>query len=144
MSNINTVVIEGNLTKAAELSRWTNGTAYCKFCIACNESYKDDAGNWVDIPSFFDCMCKGPYAESMSKHLLKGRRITVAGRLKQNRWKDEAGNTKSAVFVKVDNISLAPGSFQPKAHNADAIQNPAPESYSDSEGAEFTDESIPF
>lgn len=114
MGNINSVIIEGNLTKAAELSRWANGTPYCKFCIANNESYKDDQGNWVDIPSFFDCIMKGNYAESMSKHLLKGRRVTVQGRLKQNRWKDENGLNKTAVIIKVDEISLAPGSFQPK------------------------------
>lgn len=114
MSNINSVIIEGNLTKAAELSRWANGTPYCKFCIANNESYKDEQGNWVDIPSFFDCVMKGNYAESMSKHLLKGRWVLVEGRLKQNRWKDEAGNNHYAVVLKVENLRFAPGSFQAK------------------------------
>ena len=120
MSNINSVIIEGNLTKAAELSRWANGTPYCKFCIANNESYKDDQGNWVDIPSFFDCIMKGNYAESMSKHLLKGRRVTVQGRLKQNKWKDENGINKFAIIIKVDEISLSPGSFQSKEQQQDA------------------------
>ena len=114
MSNINQVWLEGNLVKAAELSRWSNGTPYCKFTIANNESYKDDAGNWVDIPSFFDCIMKGNYAESMSKHLLKGRRVSVVGRLKQNKWKDENGNNHFAVIIKVQDVSLAPGSFTPK------------------------------
>ena len=114
MSNINNVIIEGNLVKAAELSHWSNGTPYCKFTIANNESYKDEQGNWVDIPSFFDCILKGNFAESMHKHLLKGRRITVQGRLKQNKWKDENGISKFAVVIKVEELSLAPGSFQPK------------------------------
>lgn len=114
MSNINNVIIEGNLVKAAELSHWSNGTPYCKFTIANNESYKDEQGNWVDIPSFFDCILKGNFAESMHKHLLKGRRITVQGRLKQNKWKDENGNNHFAVVIKVEELSLAPGSFQPK------------------------------
>lgn len=117
MSNINKVIIEGNLTKACELSRWNDGTPYIRFTIANNESYKDKDGNWVDIPSFFDCMCKGAYAESMSKHLLKGRRVTVEGRLKQNRWKDENENGRSAVVIKVQEISLAPGAFQVKENN---------------------------
>ena len=120
MSNINSVIIEGNLTKSAELGHWTNGTAYCRFTIANNESYKDEAGNWVDIPSFFDCVMKGNYAEAMHKHLLKGRHVTVQGRLKQNKWKDENGNSKFAVIIKVDELSLAPGSFQPKEQGADA------------------------
>lgn len=50
----------------------------------------------------------------MHKHLLKGRRVTVQGRLKQNKWKDDNGNSKFAVIIKVDEVSLAPGSFQPK------------------------------
>ena len=125
MGNINRVIIEGNLTKAAELSRWSNGTPYCKFTIANNESYKDDAGNWVDIPSFFDCIMKGNYAEAMHKHLLKGRHVTVEGRLKQNKWKDEAGASKYAVIIKVDEVSLAPGSFQAKEQQQDAGYNGA-------------------
>lgn len=108
MSNINVVVIEGNLTRAAELSRWNDGTPYCKFTIANNESYKDPAGQWKDNVSFIDCMCKGNYAESMSKHLLKGRRVTITGRLKQTRWQDEGGTNRSSITVKVQNISLVP------------------------------------
>lgn len=117
MSNINSVIIEGNLVAAAQLSRWNNGTPYCRFTVANNESYKDNAGTWIDIPSYFDCLMKGAYAESMSKHLLKGRRVTVKGRLKQSRWTDDKGNKRSAVIIKVEEVSLAPGAFQPKENN---------------------------
>lgn len=153
MSNINTVVIEGNLVKAAELSRWNDGTPYCRFTIANNESYKDSAGNWVDITSFFDCMLRGNYGESMSKHLLKGRRVTVTGRLKQNRWKDEAGNIRTAVIIKVQEVSLAPGAFVPKEEGQQSAApsfKPANQSY-DAEpvdyGAaeeDYSDSEIPF
>ena len=151
MSNVNHWIVEGNLTKAAELSRWSNGTPYCKFTIANNESYKDDAGNWVDIPSFFDCVMKGNYAEAMHKHLLKGRWVLVEGRLKQNRWKDEAGVNHYAVILKVENLRFAPGSFQAKeqqeaaSSGADSYQQSAPaaeENYS-SQDFNIPDE-IPF
>lgn len=150
MGNINRVIIEGNLTKSAELGHWTNGTAYCRFTIANNESYKDDVGNWVDIPSFFDCVMKGNYAEAMHKHLFKGRHIIVEGRLKQNKWKDANGVNKFAVIIKVEELSLTPGSFQPKDeqqqggapnfkpanYNQDPVEDYGPvpdENYSDSE-----------
>lgn len=120
MGNINSVIIEGNLTKAAELSRWGNGTPYCRFTIAHNQSYKDDAGNWVDIPSFFDCIMKGNYAEAMHKHLLKGRWVLVEGHLKQNKWKDNSDIKHFAVNIVVDNLRFAPGSFQAKEQGADA------------------------
>ena len=44
MGNINNIVLEGNLTAAATLSRWNDNTAYCRFTIANNESYKDANG----------------------------------------------------------------------------------------------------
>ena len=116
MANINHVIVEGNLTKAAELSRWSDGTPYIRFTIANNEYYKNGNGEYESIPSFFDCQCKGAYAESMSRYLLKGRRITVEGRLKQQRWTDDQGVKHSAVVVRVKEISLSPfgnNSFRP-------------------------------
>ena len=152
MSNINLVVIEGNLVKAAELSRWSNGTPYCKFTIANNESYKDEAGNWTDIPSYFDCIIKGNYGESMHKHLLKGRRVSVTGRLKQNKWKDESGVSHFAVVIKVQEVSLAPGNFTPKEQQPGAAPSFKPAEYDqqpeENYGApmdeNYTDSDIPF
>lgn len=133
MSNINEIILEGNLTRAAELSRWGNGTPYCKFTIASNKSYKDKDGNWIEYTNFIDCILIGPYAETSSKNLLKGRHITVVGSIRQNRWKDENGNNKSAIAIDVDKISYTPGSFQPKEQ-----QQPAP-----ANGAANYDQQIP-
>ena len=125
MANVNIAVVEGNLTQAATLSRWGDGTAYCRFTVANNEYYKKGE-KYESIPSFFDCQVKGPYAEAMAKHLLKGRRVTVTGRLKQNRWTDEQGIKHSAVFIKVSEISLAPfgnNSFRPNQQTGQQNDN---------------------
>lgn len=106
MANINFVVLEGNLTKAAELSFWNDGTPYCKFTIANNEYYKDKDGNYKGIPSYIDCLCKGNYAKAMSEHLFKGRRVIVSGRLKQQTWQSEDGLKHSRIVLKVAEISL--------------------------------------
>lgn len=151
MANINQVVLEGNLVKAAELSRWNDGTPYCRFTLANNESYKDKDGNWIDIPSFIDCVARGAYAESMHKHLLKGRHITITGRLKQSRWTDENGNKHSAICVKVNEISLSPGAFQKEGQGLQQNQNQAPaqNQYQNNEQeydaeADYVDSDIPF
>ena len=143
MANINVVVIEGNLTKAAELSRWQDGTPYIRFTIANNEYYKNQNGEYDSIASFIDCQCKGAYAETMSKHLLKGRRITVTGRLKQHRWKDEQGLSHSAIVVKVSEISLTPQQKTSAESEAQPFQA-VPDV--DSQPADMFDEdtSIPF
>lgn len=108
MGNINIAVVEGNLTRAAELSFWSDGTPYCKFTVANNESWKTAEGNYESIPSYIDCLLKGKYAESMSKYLTRGRRITVTGRLKQQSWTADDGQKHSRIVIKVSEISLAP------------------------------------
>lgn len=148
MGNINHIVIEGNIVKNAELSRWPNGTPYCKFTIAHNKSYKDKDGNWIDIGNFFDCRVNGNYAESMFKYLLKGKHLTVEGELTQSRWKDENGNSHSMIAINVTKLSFAPGSFTPK----DQTQNTAPqfteqppaEQYEPANIEDFSDSDIPF
>ena len=149
--NINSIVLEGNLVKAAELSRFNDGTAFCRFTIANNESYKDQSGNWQDITSYFDCQIKGNYAESMAKHLLKGRRVTVAGRLKQSRWTDENGGKHSAVFIKVQDISPAPLKPNGQQEAPEPQQNYGPQylSYQEQPAEtypqdDFQDSGIPF
>lgn len=152
MANVNVVIIEGNLVQSAELRRWNDGTPYCRFTVANNETYKDQNGNYVNIPSYIDCQIKGNYGEAMSKYLLKGRRVTVTGRLKQNRWKDEQGANHSAVFIKVSEISLGPAlqntdnrEFQ---RAQDAVQNAEAEAMAQSEGVDMFNadsmEEIPF
>ena len=40
MNNLNSVIINGNLTTDCKLERGKNGTAYGGFCIAVNRSVK--------------------------------------------------------------------------------------------------------
>ena len=126
MANINQVVLEGNLTASAVLSRWGDGTPYVRFTIANNEYFKTSEGKYDSIPSYIDCIVKGNYAESMSKYLLKGRHLSVTGRLKQNRWQDEQGNKRSAVVVKVSEISLAPTGNGQHSEQPDNVPMEAP------------------
>ena len=146
MANVNQVVVEGNLVKSAELSRWGDGTPYIRFTIANNEYYKNQQGQYESIPSFIDCQCKGPYAESMRKHLLKGRRITVVGRLKQQRWKDEHDQNHSAIVVKVQEISLAPlQQASSQGYQDQPAYQPEPDYTTEASGDMFDgNEEIPF
>ena len=139
--NINHIVLEGNLTAAATLSHWPNGTAYAKFTIANNRSYKDQNGEWQEIVSFIDCQIKGAYAEAKFKDLLKGKHITVEGRIRQNRWSDDKGN-HSYVFLEVDNISTPPSAFTPKTETPDA--QPVAEPSSEEVFDELDKNQIPF
>lgn len=103
MKHLNVTIIEGNLTKNAELSYFDNQSAYCNFSVANNDGYMDQQGNWVDMVSYFDCQIKGKYAEAMAKHLVKGRAVKVVGKLKQQRWEKD-GQKFSRIIIRVDSL----------------------------------------
>ena len=107
MSDINLVVLEGHLTKNAELSYLQTGTAICKFAIANNKSKKNQAGEYESIASFFDVELWGPYAQAIAPHLTKGRHVTIQGRLSQDRWEKD-GKTNSRIKVTADELKLYP------------------------------------
>lgn len=138
----NIVVIEGRLTRNAEMKSAGNSTV-TTFGIANNQSYKKD-GNWVDNAYFFDCEIWGPFGETMRQYLNKGQKVTVTGQLVQNRWTDTDGKNRSADKIRVKDLSIqfekkqsatpvAPAtpsapdtSFNPEEYEANPYDNTTP------------------
>ena len=90
MNSLNSILLEGNLTKDPQLSKTPKGTPVCTFSVASNRYYKqDDEG--VNEVSFFDVEVWSRLAETCGEHLTKGRGVRVVGRLKQDRWEDPEG-----------------------------------------------------
>lgn len=108
MNQLNSLILEGNLVKDAELSEPAEGFKVCKFSIAVNRWYKNKNDEGVDEVSFFDVEVYGKAAETCHKKGAKGRGVRVVGRLKQNVWKDENGKTVSKVFIVAEHIEYNP------------------------------------
>ncbi len=54
MNNLNSIILEGNLTADPELNHTPSGTAVAKFRLGSNRFYKNGEGDRVDEASFFD------------------------------------------------------------------------------------------
>src|SRR6185369_5357517 len=80
-TNINRVVITGNLTRDPELRSTPGGTSVCILRVAVNSRRKDESGNWVDKPNYFDVTVWGAQGENCAQYLAKGRPVAVDGRL---------------------------------------------------------------
>ena len=75
-SNINRVIITGNLTADPELRSLPSGTSICKLRVACNTRRKDNStGEWVDKPNYFDVTVWGAQGENCARYLSKGRPV---------------------------------------------------------------------
>ena len=97
--DINRVTLVGRLTRDPELRHLPSGTPVLQLGIAVNGRQRDDAGNWVDKPNFFDVKVFGNQAEVLAQHLSKGRRVGVDGRLDWSSWEAQDGSKRSKVEV---------------------------------------------
>lgn len=112
MSDQNSTVLIGRVTKDAEVKYTPSGTAVCKFSIA-NGYRKKSNDQWTDEVNYFEVSMFGKIVESIGKYLTKGRQVCVKGELRQERWQEQ-GNNRSKILVLASTIQLlsAPGQKQ--------------------------------
>lgn len=108
MNNLNSIILEGNLTADPELKSTPNGTAVASFRVGSNRFYKNGMGDRVDEASFFDIEVWSRLAETCSEYLTKGRGVRVVGRLKQDRWTDPDGNHQSRIKIVGEHVEFRP------------------------------------
>ena len=149
-TNINRVVLTGNLTRDPELRSTPSGTSVCGLRVACNTRRKDASGQWVDKPNYFDVTVWGAQGENCAQYLSKGRPVAIDGRLEWREWEAKDGSGKrQSVDIIADSVQFLGGPqggeengsrFTPKsdvpAHTADFQPAPA--------GGGSTDDDIPF
>lgn len=126
--NINTVVIAGRTTKDPEIKVTPSGTAVLSLSLAVNDTKKNAQGEWEEIANFFDCVLFGERAERIAQYITKGSKLTINGRLHQNRWQAQDGTNRSSVSIIVQDLELPPRS-QPQGTGegyADYTQPPQP------------------
>jgi len=104
---INKVVITGNLTRDPEL-RQAGTTTVLTFGIAVNERFKNSqTDEWEDRPNFFDVLIWGKRGEGLSRHLTKGMKIAIEGKLRWSQWEDKDTKQKrSKVEIVADNVDF--------------------------------------
>jgi single-strand DNA-binding protein len=107
-SNINVVVITGNLTQDPELRHLGSGTAVCELRVAVNSRRKDGStGEWVDKPNYFNVTVWGAQGENCANYLSKGRPVAVEGRLDWREWEaKEGGGKRQAVQIVANSVQF--------------------------------------
>lgn len=104
--SINRVIISGNLTRDPELRSTASGLPVLGYGVAVNDRRKNQqTGEWEDYPNFIDCTMFGARAESLSKFLKKGTKVSVEGKLRWSQWERE-GQKRSKIEVIVDELEF--------------------------------------
>jgi single-strand DNA-binding protein len=106
-TNINRVVLTGNLTHDPDLRSLPSGMSVCKLRIACNTRRKNNTtGDWEDKPNYFDVTVWGAQGENCAQYLSKGRPVAVDGRLEWREWQDRDGNKRQSVDIIADSVQF--------------------------------------
>ena len=107
-SNVNVVVITGNLTKDPELRSTGGGTSVCEMRVAVNGRRKNgQTGQWEDKANFFDVVVFGAQADNCATYLQRGRPVAVEGRLDWREWEaKEGGGKRQAVQIVANTIQF--------------------------------------
>jgi single-strand DNA-binding protein len=95
----------GRLTKDAEFTVTKKGTNMSKFRLAVNDRRNDDT-------LFVNVLCFGKMAESLNPMLVKGRIVSITGKLKIDDYEDDNQVKRNSVCIMADDISLGPDPSQ--------------------------------
>ena len=105
-TNINRVIITGNLTRDPELRSLPSGMAVCSLRIAVNTRRKGGSGEWEDKANYFDVTVWGSQGENCARYLAKGRPVAIDGRLEWREWETQDGQKRQAVDIVADSVQF--------------------------------------
>ncbi|MCB6313780.1 single-stranded DNA-binding protein [Gordonibacter pamelaeae] len=143
--SINRVIISGNLTRDPELRSTASGLPVLGFGVAVNDRRKNQqTGEWEDYPNFIDCTMFGARAESLSRYLGKGTKVSIEGKLRWSQWERE-GQKRSKIEVIVDELEfMSIRNSKADNYDADAEFAAIPTSLQPDSAASVYDADIPF
>jgi single-strand DNA-binding protein len=126
MHNLNSILLEGNLARDPELrcspsdGTPSGGTPQCTLVVATARTYRLDGERREEV-SFIEGVTHGKLATMCAEHLQKGRGVRLVGRLKQERWEDAEGNSRSKVVIVCEHVEFQHGrrAPAPQADTAD-------------------------
>ena len=112
MKNFATAMLDGHLTSDPQLRKTVNGKAVSFFSIAVNHGFKNADGK--EEVSYFDIEAWGKMGENCKQYLSKGRKVTIQGELKQDRWITPDGTNRQKVKIVASSVR-----FDSMPHNGE-------------------------
>lgn len=125
---LNTITIQGRLTRNPELRRTGSGKAVANFALACERDFNEGGEKATD---FIECVAWHNTAEFANKYFSKGKMAVVKGRLQIRPYTDKDGNKRTAAEVVVESLYFCGDKSNTPAHESGAESPVAAESPAD-------------
>ena len=120
MTDINTVTLSGEVSRAPQLAATSGGFPLAKFGLKVRRTFRGRDGASRERWSYIDCAIVGDQADRAARQIAQGAEIVVSGQIVQDSWKGQDGSWQHAVRVEARDFAI----LAPQAQ-ADAGQGQA-------------------
>lgn len=103
---MNRIVLMGRLGRDPESRSTNGGSVVVNLNLATDETWTDKKGERQKKTSWHRIVCFGKTGEVAEKHLGKGQRVLVEGRLTYNEWTDKEGQKRTTAEVVADRLEI--------------------------------------
>ena len=105
--SVNKATLIGRLGRDPELKYTANGTAYCRFSIATDESWTDKStGDRKERTEWHNIVAWERLAEICGQYLAKGRMVYIEGSIQSRQWEDQDGNKRTSFDIRARDMVL--------------------------------------
>lgn len=125
---LNTITIQGRLTRDPQLRHTEKDKAVTNFTLACE---RDFAVGGEKVTDFIEFVAWGNTAEFASKYFSKGKMAVVKGRLQIRAYTDKDGNKRTAAEVVAESLYFCGDKSNTPAHESAVESHVAAESPAD-------------
>ena len=99
MTDINRIILTGNVGKDPEFKYFESGAMLTTFTLAVNRydnKVKSDVVDWLNIKTF----------SKLGEYVQKGHKVAIDGKLITDTWKNEQGENRKAIYIQADTIQI--------------------------------------
>jgi single-strand DNA-binding protein len=107
MNDLNSLHIEGTVSKSPMYRTTKKGDPVCTFSVASNRYFKT-AGKKEKETSFFDVEAWKDEANKCQMLAHTGRHCRITGRIREDRWKSAKGEPRSRVVIVAESVEFRP------------------------------------
>jgi len=125
---LNKVMLIGHLGDDVKMHYFDGGNCIGRFQLATNEVYINKSTNEkITSTEWHNLVVRNKAAEICEKHLSKGDKIYVEGRIKSRQWQAEDGTTKYTTEIQVTELTFLTtkketGNHRPN-HESESVKN---------------------
>lgn len=104
---LNKVILIGNVGGDVKIHRFDENNLIGKLSLATSESYvSKETGKKVEQTEWHNLVVRNKLAEVFEKHVRKGDKIYVEGKLKTRKWQDQNGQDKYITEIVISEFTF--------------------------------------